>query len=326
MAVFKKQSRPGAGKASHGFTLVELMAATGIMIAVVLMVLTLTTNVLSSWNMSTSRLAQNFEARVALDLISRDLEAAEFHPRDMVWLQVQQEAIVGGAPTGVNINPQTRLFFFSSVTDRPSTDALGNAIAGSTCAVSYRIRYQTPFGGTTDPQFGLYRSVVDAENTFNTALNLGDYSLGSTDRTLSALWADGATDNDGAGLTLSYVDQGGVTSTGADTWSMSAENYLSANVVDFQVEFFYRSTTAPSPRKIIGSFVFTGQLYDANGRVNDFDRLLYADVRLTVLSDEGAEILAQGGFTSLSITWDQFKQIYGETFNRRVYIMSDQVL
>ena len=60
----------------RGFTLIELMAATALMMALVAMVLTLTNTVLTSWNNAARQLSANFGAKQAMDIMATDLESA----------------------------------------------------------------------------------------------------------------------------------------------------------------------------------------------------------------------------------------------------------
>ncbi|MEM8550263.1 MAG: hypothetical protein AAGF10_05680, partial [Verrucomicrobiota bacterium] len=83
--------------------------------------------------------------------------------------------------------------------------------------------------------------------------------------------------------------------------------------------FIYRldSTTVSNYQ----GFIFDGSEIELIGGnpLTDFRRLVYADISVTVLNDEGSGLL-DAGFTPDS--WNEFKAIYGETFSRRVYLMS----
>lgn len=338
----------------RGFTLVEIMAATGIMIAVILLVLSLTTNVLNTWNFSSSQLAQNYEARIALDFLAQDLEASVFRSNGMAWMEVRYEDVNG------DVADQTQLFFFSPVIDRPREDSGGNTIAGDICAIAYLTAFQNPFTGRNDdaiggdrPQYGLYRAVVDAENTFEEALSLQDYD-GTVASLLYSVWDGVARGSDGAGITLSPLNQEGVRIGGsAMNWITASANYLSANVTNFQVIFYYQTTTAGGANVIQAltdngestgtpiDFLVADGIYEGttggggNYAANPIDgHLVYADIKMTVLGDEGANMVANGTWENLvpngaklgdEDAWDAFQRLYGQTFTRRVYIMSNPI-
>ncbi|MDP0495628.1 MAG: hypothetical protein Q7Q73_05420 [Verrucomicrobiota bacterium JB024] len=329
----------------RGFTLVEIMAATGIMIAVILLVLSLTTNVLNTWNLSSDQLAQNYEARIALDFLAQDLEASVFRSNGMAWMEVRYVDV------DANATDQTQLFFFSPVIDRPRKDNGGNTIAGDICAVAYLTEFQNPFTGGGDatpggdrPQYGLYRAVVDAENTFEEALSLQDYD-GTVASLLYSVWNGVARDSDGAGITLNPLDQDGVRRGGnAMTWITASANYLSANVTNFQVIFYYQTTTAGGVNVIealtdngestgtpIDFLVADGIYEGTNGGGGNYaaipidGHLVYADIKMTVLGDEGANMVANGTWGDAGLNWDDFQLSYGQTFTRRVYIMSNPI-
>ncbi|MBC2594316.1 prepilin-type N-terminal cleavage/methylation domain-containing protein [Ruficoccus amylovorans] len=298
-------------RSRQGFTLVEIMAATGIMVAVILLVLGLTTNVLNTWNFSSDQLAQNYEARIALDFINQDMEAAYFNSKGMVWMQ----AVYG---TVGNSDDQARLFFFSPVTDRDSD------VAGDYCAVAYATEYQNPFNPTSTDRrrYGLYRRVVDAETTFNDVMTVPNFAAGGT------LYDNYWEGNMGTGITGVFAK----------------DNYLSANVADFKVIFWYddgtRNADGTKDIKAITSnegatgnplaFVVADRIYisdsgDGTSGYNDAvdGHLVYADITMTVLGDEGANMVGNDSWDDMGITWEQFLKMYGQTFTRRVYIMSN---
>ena len=318
----------------RGFTLVEIMAATGIMIAVILLVLSLTTNVLNTWNFSSDQLAQNYEARIALDFLAQDLEAAVFRSNGMAWMEVRYENLNADATN------QTQLYFFSPVTDRPRSGPAGT-IAGDICAVAYLTEFQNPFTGSTTnrPQYGLYRAVVDAENTFNTALGQDDFIAndGSTHPTSEA-WTDNSMEAVNESLAANV--------TVSEAWVRDSANYLSANVTNFQILFFYSTTNTLTGAEVIEAitedrsasgepraFVVADGIYISDspsalpgaGTTPEDGHLVYADIKMTVLGDEGANMVANGTWGDTGMAWDDFQLTYGQTFTRRVYIMSNPI-
>jgi type II secretory pathway pseudopilin PulG len=331
----------------RGFTLVEIMAATGIMIAVILLVLSLTTNVLNTWNLSSDQLAQNYEARIALDFLAQDLEASVFRSNGMAWMEVRYEDV------DANATDQTQLFFFSPVVDRPRIGP-GGSIAGDICAVAYLTAFQNPFTGGDDatpggdrPQYGLYRAVVDAENTFEEALSLKGYD-GGQNSLLYSVWNGGALASDETtGITLNPIEEDKSRLDGrvsAMTWITESANYLSANVTNFQVIFYYQTTTAGGVNVIealtdngestgtpIDFLVADGIYEGTNGGGGNYaaipidGHLVYADIKMTVLGDEGANMVANGTWRDAGLNWEKFQLAYGQTFTRRVYIMSNPI-
>ena len=342
-------------RASHrgGFTLVEIMAATGIMVAVILLVLSLTTNVLNTWNFSSGQLAQNYEARIALDFLSQDLEAATFRNNGMAWMEVSYDTV------GDSTN-QTLLYFFSPVTDRPrsrnsttNVDGNGNptaeSIAGDICAIAYMTAFQNPFTGDSStnaaggdrPKYGLYRTVIDAEHTFDIALSLESFANADdgSSHPISEVWTDGSLytyDEGGSGATV-QVDA----DSNTNPWTLDRANYLSANVANFQVIFYYEDSNGvvkaiTSNEQADGTplaFIVADGIYISNSAgtiptraTNSVNgHLVYADIKMTVLGDEGANLVAIGQWGDTGLTWDEFLLTYGETFTRRVYIMSNPI-
>ncbi|MGE9292895.1 MAG: PulJ/GspJ family protein, partial [Puniceicoccales bacterium] len=155
----------------RGFTLVEIMAATGIMLALIMLVMTLTGRVLNAWSFSSGRLEQNYEARIAMSFLAEDLESAIFRNDGNAWLEVVYSNVGQSTYTAQN---QTELYFFSQVTDRPSDEL------GGVSAVAYLTDFKNPYTGNEvahpnsppPPVFGLYRCVIDAPTTFNNVIGI----------------------------------------------------------------------------------------------------------------------------------------------------------
>lgn len=309
-----------------GFTLIEILAATGIMVVIIMLVLSLTTNVLSSWTRASGQLQNNFEARVALDLLQSDLESMVVRNRNIVWMQVAYE------PAGEHIGSSPVLLFFAPTLERPRKKSGNLDILGDVCAISYRLDFRNPFtGGTTSgvkpaPVFGLYRSVIDSENTFNQALAIPNFD-NTIDSTLMSHWnsMDARTVNEQTN------------SVAVRVWAVSSENFLSQNVAKFDLLFWYRdSNNALIPIANNGNadepprrFVYTGSgLYLGNHRDTITDqwpyalgpgaRLAYVDVTLTVISQEGAVALNEG-----EKSYDEILEEYGDVFTRRINLMSN---
>lgn len=327
-----------------GFTLVEIMAATGIMLVVILLVLSLTTNILGSWTQSTGQLRTNFEARVALDLMTSDLESMEQHKRNICWLQVDYQSV---GPTGdTHVSPI--LYFFASAIERPRKKDANQQILDGTCAISYRLDFKNPFlnvnlGADPSPVYGLYRSVIDSENTFEDALAITDFDPASFNTTsLEALWSGQALSADGSGnigLQVWDVDINGNPSqeTVDADWITGASNFLSQHVAKFEVLFWYKDqngdllpatddgeplngTNEPVQIILAGSSLYLSSSQASTPTASDRvpgARLVYADITLTLLDSEGAQQFNQG-----LVNHQEAIEQYGRVFSRRVNLMS----
>ena len=65
-----------AQRSVRAFTLIEILVASSVMVVLVGIVAYITGSVMNSWNRSSGKLSSNAEARLALDLLTQDLEAA----------------------------------------------------------------------------------------------------------------------------------------------------------------------------------------------------------------------------------------------------------
>tara|TARA_B110000093_G_C12957399_1_gene405546 strand:+ start:1405 stop:2322 length:918 start_codon:yes stop_codon:yes gene_type:complete len=296
--------------AKRAFTLIEIMVATVIMVVLVGLVIQITSEVLKVWTRSSGKLAANAEARIAMDMITQDLETAVFRNNGQQWLRVDgPELLASGAPYA---SQTVALKLFTPAMDRDKFEVDGvTPIPGDICGVAYRLAYQESYdqSGITDKVkvYALYRAIERPDNTFT-------FLMGSR--------------NDTASPQVILDDSG--PSFWLESNITSASNYLVSNIVDFKV-LIYESdpaVTFPVPVNaddttlaLDGDYAYGGS--DATLQGGAQLQLLYADVILTVVSDAGLEILS---LPSLAGTGyddaDDVVREYGEVFTRRVNFMA----
>jgi prepilin-type N-terminal cleavage/methylation domain-containing protein len=250
----------------HGFTLIEILVASAVMALLVGLVITITSQVLNVWNRSGGRLSANQEARIAMEMLTQDLETAVFRNRrsaadDSEWFFLRNVEIPGAS----SINT-VALKLFSPALDRPApADEPGDI-----CAISYELKQVDLIGSpaTGQPRFALFRQLNDPQSTFDTMLG------GSIDA-----WGN----------------------------NISEEDYLVANIVEFNIRLYQAN----------------GDLITGNPFV--FDGLpstpvpAFADIKLRVLSSEGANIL-QGRGSAVNL--DDLIREHATTYIRRVSFMN----
>ena len=281
-------------QARSAFTLIEIMVATVVMLILVGLVVEITFNVLNAWNRASGKLAANAEARIAMDLLTQDLQTAVFRNNGQQWLRVEGPEDIDGLYDSQTV----ALKLFSPALDRDVTSA------GDICAIAYRLEYQSSFTGGSRV-YALYRSIARPDVTFNTL-------LGSSN------------DLDSPQLTLEQ---------GASFWDTSTiintENYLVSNIVDFKILIYLNDGSnlpmnADAKSVLSIDYVFGGS--DATLNTDGIqEELLYAEIILTVVSDDGLELLrlldeGRGG-TGYSSPDDVVRE-HGKQFNRRVYFPS----
>ena len=156
-------------QARSAFTLIEIMVATVVMVILVGLVVQITSNVLNTWNRASGNLAANAEARIAMDLLTQDLQTAVLRNNGLQWLRVE-----GPIDPNGNYNNQTvALKLFSPAIDRPKLYANGNEIPLDICAIGYRLAYKESYSSDSQlgpKTFALYRSIVDPRKTFDLLL------------------------------------------------------------------------------------------------------------------------------------------------------------
>ena len=271
--------------AKRAFTLIEIMVATVIMIVLVGLVIQITSEVLKVWTRSSGKLSANAEGRIAMDMITQDLETAVFRNNGQQWLRVDgPEPLAAGAPY---TSQTVALKLFTAALDRDKfepgvVDSEGKPIPipGDICGVAYRLAYQESYdqtGVAADDRvsvYALYRAVERADDTF-------DDLMGSS--------------SDTASPQLILDDSGPTFWTEAEI--TAADNYLVSNIVDFKVLIYENDPTATStvPVNVDANFELSGDYaYGGTGATLTGGSqlpLLYADIMLTVVSDTGLNML-----------------------------------
>lgn len=145
------------------FTLIEIMVATAVMVILVGLVIQITNEVLKVWNRSSGKLSANSEARLAMEFLTQDLEAAVFRDNGMQWLRVEGPVDAGDAYA----NQTVALKLFAPALDRPKKDAAGNDIPGDICGIAYRLAFKEAYEDSDTKVYALYRNIVDSRTTFN---------------------------------------------------------------------------------------------------------------------------------------------------------------
>lgn len=285
-------SRPNLRK--RAFTLIEIMVASVIMVLMVGLVIQITSEVLKVWNKSSGKLAANAEARIALDLLTQDLETAVFRNNGQRWLEAEQEDLNNPLTNGGY--KTTKLKLFAPALDRPTGP-------GDICAISYLLEYRNPIDGSVsgDQTFVLYRNVISPKDTFD------DLMGGTVQKEFdNAEWGESSTRDGG-------------------------RNYVVSNIVDFRIAFHVEDDGDTSTPTLVPGDVFVGgtDLTVGVGVADDhYARpLAYADITLTVVSDEALQII-QNDATSNTLSqsgyadWKEFITANGEVFNRRVNFLA----
>lgn len=116
---------------SRGFTLLEVLTATAILVMACVLVLKISTQVLDTWGNTSERLSSEMEANLALDVMEEDLETA--FPHFWIYNEVNHE----------RMNKSIRLCFYSEGRN------------GEWSALAYQVGYDK-----TRKRHGLYRYAI----------------------------------------------------------------------------------------------------------------------------------------------------------------------
>jgi len=289
------------------FTLIEIMVAAAITIIMIGLVVQITSEVLKIWNRSAGKLSANAEARIAMELLTSDLETAVLVNNDQQWMRVESEFEVGSPLVGNTVS----LKLFAPALDRPEQP-------GNISAIAYRLAYARAYPGANVNSFVLFRALEGPEETFNSLLgpSADDPQL---DLLTPDFWTAGSIEE--------------------------AENYLAGNIVDFKIYIYGENDAGEEIILNAGeededeevTYAKNDQDFDGElnldyiyGGVDSSDEVpTSAEIFLTVVSDEGMEILANlqagrggTGFEDTQAGRSDVIRQHGEVFKRRVHFQA----
>lgn len=279
-------------KCEDAFSLIEIMVATVVMVVLTGLVIQITSEVLKVWNRSSGKLIANAEARITMDLLTQDLETAVFRNNKMTWLESEQVSLVN--PFGSESSfKTTELKLFSPAIDRPAS-------TGDICGISYLLKYSDPITGEesgNEKTFILYRNVIDPETTFENLMGQGSQeSLNNT------RWSNEST-----------IDGG--------------RNFLASNIVDFRVDFYVEDDGDLNTETLVSTYsdktVYGGDKATVGPQSNSADalkkQLAYAEITLTVISDQALQVIQNGARAQTGYFTDEdYILANSEVFTRRV--------
>jgi len=247
-----------------GFTLLEIMVSTAIMVVIVLVVVTVASDTFRVYDRAVADLSTQSEARGVLDAMENDFSTAVIRADGRCWMEVvvPGSGSVTGAP-GVVGNLQATdhpiVMLFASPLDRPRWTPGANRVAlkGDVCAVAYRIGQRSPFdapGEKIQQVYGVYRTIIDAESTLAEALPVIQNSTTANPTSPWNYWSVSRRFANYSKLpTPSYENRvlidANVSST-TPSWSMDENNFIGSNVVAMNLVFWAASTlpaTATAP-------------------------------------------------------------------------------
>jgi prepilin-type N-terminal cleavage/methylation domain-containing protein len=252
-------------QARAGFTLLEVLVSTAIMVIIVLTVVTIASDTLRVYDRAVADLSTQSEARGALDAMENDFSTAMLRSDGRCWMEivVPGSTDVSGVPTAVG-NLQTVdhpiVMLFGAPPDRPRwTPGTGRtALRGDVCAIAYRIGQRSPFdspGDKIQQVYGVYRTIIDSENTFVDALPLILNSNIDAPKSPWDYWSGSRRFANYSKLpTPDYETRALIDSNIASMtpcWTMDENNFIASNVVAMNLVFWSSSSlsatsTAPA--------------------------------------------------------------------------------
>ena len=286
----------------RGFTLIEILVATAIMVVMTGMVIQITSQVLNVWNRSSGRLSANAQARIAMELLTNDLETAVLRNNGQQWLRVEggSDGVADVVNTAPYKSKTVALKLFSPAMDR------NTELPGDLCGIAYRLEYQGSYDGANAPNvYALYRKREDPEATFKALLDTRSAADSEQDELIGSK---------GSAMT-------------SDLWVkneiLDDSNFLASNIIDFQV-LVYGLNAAGDSVELLTTEDADGliETYAFGGSGGSTKVPLYAEITLRVISDEADALLASGQIAQTGLSVEEYVNANSETYTRRVELMT----
>lgn len=253
---------PKSPVSRRGFTLIEVMVSTAIMIVIVLAVVTIASDTFKAYDRAVADLTTQSEARGVLDAMEGDFQSAMIRPDGRCWMEV----ILPGssrAPTGATTKAtigdlqsvdQPIIMLFASPPDRPrwapTASSPRTALKGDVCAIAYRIGQSSPFdapGQAVQQVYGVYRTIIDPENTFKEAIPLIMTSTAAAPISPWDYW------NGISGTKRSFANYSDIKAdsralidflqnANPPCWTLDQSNFIASNVVAMNFTFWCTSS------------------------------------------------------------------------------------
>ena len=270
--------------ARRGFTLLEVMVATSIMVIIVLAVVTIASDTFRAYDRAVADLSTQSEARGVLDALENDLQTAVVRPDGRCWMEIVIPG-ASGAPAGgpdkignMQGIDQPILMFFAAPPDRPRWNPVAlpatprQSLKGDVCAVAYRLGQRSPFDMPGEPiqqVYGVYRTIIDPENTFNEALPIIMSSTSAVPKSPWDYWTGGArwvnnysaTDTSGQKQQKVLLDAN--LSANPPCWTLDDQNFVGSNVVAMNITLWCSSSLPvgdPTSGKLVDPVYRTPQM------------------------------------------------------------------
>jgi hypothetical protein len=295
-----------------GFTLLEVMVSTAIMVVIVLTVVSIASDTLRVYDRAVADLSTQSEARGVLDAMDNDFSTAVLRADGRCWMEV----VVPGAttPNGVpgrvgNLQPTDHpiVMLFAAPPDRPrwTPGASRRALRGDVSAVTYRIGQRSPFdapGDKIQQVYGVYRTLIDSENTFEEAMPFILSSTMDQPRYPWDYWSGvrrfanysrlPAPDYESRALIDSNI------ASMTPCWTMDENNFIASNVVSMNI-VFWCSSSLPATAGNSAQAADTNFLKDPLGRQ---PQALRPVVLVGRNDDKSAMPASQGGYLAMYST------------------------
>jgi hypothetical protein len=342
MRIRKKKSKQA------GFTVIELLVASAVTLLLVGLMLQVTSAVLGSYDKIHGKLSANNDVLHALNTLVADLEGMIYRNDGNVWLAAEMvdsrfnteragDENLWKSPTfptrqkpqGIDLDNDQYgqngvwLRFLTSAYDRDKEDPSSNPIYGNINAVAYQIlRRGASVKGEAESSasrsYGLYRTVVNADKTFEVGYDL-DAFLQTND-----YWTGLNTNLLGEPVEVLRPGLGSLIANNIIEFGIRFLDENNVDYVDFETvtvdPFFTGSGSRPLPEAY-----FAPYSTEPNRSMPEF-----ADIYLRVLTEEGARLILrfEQGLYRADLTstnernqfWRELETNHSVEFRKRVQL------
>jgi hypothetical protein len=303
------------GRRVGGFTIIELLLACALTVAIAALALTLMAQSLNHWNRSLGTLTTEGQARIVLDQLALDLQAACHRDDGQVWLAATIQAdtnasgawINGTKPVAGSLDPAVAglteaRFGKAGVWLRFFTATPRSGQPAAPAAVAYQIIRRAPTPAGQASHYLLYRSEAGSAETLAAGYDIDGPPYAAADA------SEGAA--------------GSVASPGI-------RHVLADNIIDFGVRLFGPVPDAATGRIMLqrifplnkADLEYRTGLPGAGDSRRPFPSVV--DVMVRVLTDEGARQIATLEAGQLAGDWWAIANAHSRVFTRRVMVRAN---
>ncbi len=314
---------------TKGFTLVELLVASGVTAIIVGLMITMVNNLLTAYNRSSGSLAAQSQAGLVMEQLSAELESMVLRNSDDFMFVVEQ---VGQLPDAGKDSPDEIEVHSPDKIEIPGADStvlppiedyrfgqgglwlkfftsaptLTGDSASGVRAIGYRIDYNPVVPGSSVSSYMLYRTQIPAQVTFDWGYDLTSAAYNQARYTFRNDDGDPVTEFNGLQRPNPALEE-------------LPQQIIADNVIDFGVRLYTVDENGQRELKFPTS---ADQNYAASGSSDTDAYPQVVEVMIRILTPEGRRLIEAIDDDNLDLDWWEVAEQNSQVFSKVIKIPS----